>query len=68
MLNEQIEKWCVANGKNKAGFAAEVGTNPENLSRWISGRARPRVEMNKRIAEVLGIDPLVLWESLKGNG
>lgn len=67
MLNEHIERWCAEHGRNKAGFAAEVGTKPENLSRWIGRKAVPRVEMNKKLAEALGLDPLALWQWFKGK-
>lgn len=67
MLNERIEIWCAANGKNRAALAAMLGTSANAISKWAARRSVPRVETNKRLAELLGLDPVQLREWFKSR-
>lgn len=67
MLNERIEIWCAANGKNRAALAAMLGTSANVISKWAARRSVPRVETNKRLAELLGLDPVQLREWFKAK-
>lgn len=44
-------------GRAQADFAAQVGFNQATVSRLLSGRSKPTVEMMERIAYALGIKP-----------
>ena len=36
-----LETWLSERGLKKKWFAEQVGTRPDNVSRWLSGATRP---------------------------
>ena len=67
MLKEQIEKWCVENGKTRGSLADMLGVEQGQISRWSARTATPRVDTNYQLAELLGLDPLPLWQWFKSK-
>ena len=45
----------------KAQAAVIFGASSSTLSLWASGKVRPHPAAAKRVADVLGIDPVKLW-------
>lgn len=67
MLKEQIEKWCVENGKTRGDLAHMLNVGQSQVSKWASRSCTPRVDTNYQLAELLGLDPLVLWQWFKAK-
>lgn len=49
-------------------FAQRVGVRPSAVYRWTAGQRIPTDGQVERIAEVLGIDPQVIWAELAQDG
>jgi putative transcriptional regulator len=47
-------------------LAKEVGVSYQTVQTWEAGTAQPRLRLIPRLAEVLGVDPEEMLESLPG--
>lgn len=63
----RIRKARRAAGYTQAQFAYALGVDQANVSRWERGLASPHDSRRCRIAELLGVDPSVLF-SYDTNG
>jgi transcriptional regulator with XRE-family HTH domain len=61
MFAKALAEFCLRRGLTKAQAAVALGTSTPTLFRWSNGETRPHPATAKRIADVLGIDPVKLW-------
>lgn len=57
LLEQRWGRWG-----SQSAFAAQAGITQPAVSKLISGRTRPTVEMMERIAYVLGVKPTIFLE------
>ncbi len=55
-----LRRYRLAAGMNQNDFASAVGVSNAAVSNWESGRNMPRGKKFKRIARVLGVQPIDL--------
>jgi transcriptional regulator with XRE-family HTH domain len=60
MFKQALAEFCLRRGVTKAQAAVIFGASSSTLSLWASGKVRPHPAAAKRVADVLGIDP-VKW-------
>lgn len=51
-------------GKTQADLSAAIGCSQPQVSRWLSGRQKPRLDSLIQLAECLGMDPVELSKLL----
>jgi len=51
-------------GKTQADVSAVMGCSQPQVSRWLSGRQKPRLDSLIQLAECLGMDPVELSKLL----
>lgn len=61
MFSKALEEFCLRRGLTKAQAAVALGTSAPTMFRWANGQTRPHPATAKRVADVLGIDPVKLW-------
>lgn len=61
MFSKALEEFCLRNGLTKVQAAVALGTSAPTMFRWANGVTRPHPATAKRVADVLGIDPVKLW-------
>ena len=61
MFKQALAEFCLRRGVTKAQAAVIFGASSSTLSLWSSGKVRPHPAAAKRVADLLGIDPVKLW-------
>jgi len=75
MFGERLSRAIKKSGKSQEEFAAEIGTVPSSVSRWVNGKQFPRrINVLEEISRVLDVsvayllgeeDPLAIEEVLR---
>lgn len=66
----RVEKFRVARAERNLGIgelARLLGVSATAVSKWQSGKSKPKPEMLVRIAEALGVDPDYLDETFSAD-
>ncbi len=61
VVGENIRRWREMRSYGQAELAREAGVSANTLYRIENGMNRPRPATVRKIAEVLHVDPAVLW-------
>lgn len=56
-FKERLEEALAKAGLNKAELAKKSGLNRGMITQWVQGKAMPKIENVRKLAEVLGCDP-----------
>jgi len=56
-----LDNFCLRGGLTRIEAAAVFGTTPKTMREWARGLRRPHPRAAKRVADVLGIDPVSIW-------
>ena len=61
MFAKALAEFCLRRGLTREQAARLMGSTSMTLHRWATGKTRPHPAAAKRVADVLGIDPVKLW-------
>lgn len=61
MLEKAIANFCLSRGLTKDQAAALFGVSRTTMHRWTARNFRPHPATAKKVADLLGIDPVKLW-------
>lgn len=67
MLKRELEKWSARTGKTRAEAAVALGVSGRMVRMWLNG-SMPKPATLKRLADMLGVDPVELMDSIRDEG